>query len=77
MNQNEWSTVKIRCPFFHKEDGRSIVCEGMIPGTLTIVRFRAEKREELHVHTYCQRDYERCYLCRALTKKYDEKAPER
>ena len=67
-------TGDIGCPFFVAHGCREIVCEGMIDGCRSCLKFESEKQKGFHQETYCENGYERCemYLSIKHWKYWDE-----
>ena len=60
------------CPYFIRETGKAIYCEGVIPGSITISRFASErvKEEFQEAVCACHRYGSRCLLAEMLGKRY-------
>ena len=67
------SNVLSVCPFFVRERGTRIVCEGIVPDTLIETDFKNSRSKKLHQKCCCYSfEYRaRCSLCRAIYQKYD------
>lgn len=67
------------CPFFVKEADKSVSCEGLLPGTLTAMKFEDAEARRAYVETVCcAKDYGRlCPLAVSLTRLYDDKGKRR
>ncbi len=59
------------CPFYHKEVGARLVCEGISDGASTVTVFGNTLLKARHQSRYCRKDYGSCALCKALMSKYD------
>ena len=55
-------TGDIRCPFFVAHSEQEIVCEGMIEGCRSCLRFRETAGKKFHQDTYCEKEYKRCEM---------------
>ena len=55
-------TGDIRCPFFVAHDDREIVCEGLIDGCRSCMRFRESAGKKFHQGNYCEGDFRRCEM---------------
>lgn len=55
-------TGDIRCPFFVAHNEQEIVCEGMIDGCRSCLRFRETAGKKFHQETYCEKEYKRCEM---------------
>ena len=62
------------CPFFVRDRGNKIVCEGVLPGTLVETDFRSSDFKKEHQLFCCYSfDYaKRCSLCQAVLLKYKD-----
>lgn len=67
-----FSDVYIRCPFFLTEEGAEIRCEGLLPESQTVLRFKKREWKTKHLENCCREDYERCPLCKGLLEKYEK-----
>ena len=67
------------CPFFVKEADKSVTCEGLLPGTLTAMKFETADDRRAYVETVCcAKDCGRlCPLALSLMRLYDEKGNRR
>lgn len=66
-------SADVLCPFYRKEDNRSIYCEGIVPGSTIIFRFRGKKKFEIQHKTFCCGRYGYCEINRMLMEaKYAE-----
>ena len=52
----------IRCPFFVAHNDNEIVCEGLIDGCRTCLRFKRTDAKRFHQETFCENQYKRCEL---------------
>jgi hypothetical protein len=52
----------IRCPFFVAHSDREIVCEGMLDGCRSCLRFMNPKDKRFHQETYCEQGFRRCEM---------------
>ena len=55
-------TGDIRCPFFVAHNEQEIVCEGIIDGCRSCLRFRETAGKKFHQETYCEKEYKRCEM---------------
>ena len=55
-------TGDIRCPFFVAHSDGEIVCEGLIEGCRSCMRFREAERKAFHQETFCENQYKRCEM---------------
>ena len=69
---NSRFTVTTVCPYFIRETGNAIYCEGVIPGSTTISRFasREVKTDFQEAVCSCFRYESRCPLAQEIEKKY-------
>jgi ribosome-binding protein aMBF1 (putative translation factor) len=63
--------VRTICPYYIKEAEKSITCEGLIPHTVTMVRFASQREKVLHQRKHCEQyDAEKgCPIRAAIDKK--------
>ena len=59
-------TGDIRCPYFVAHNDREIVCEGLIDGCRSCMRFRKPGCKTFHQQTYCENQYKRCEMFLAI-----------
>ena len=59
------------CPFYHKEAGARLICEGIADGSSNVTVFGNTLLKARHQSRYCRSDYGSCALCKALMSKYD------
>ena len=60
-----------RCPFYHMEDTKSVVCEGVAPSwTITMSKDGKTGNAKGYKLMYCYDRWEECLLARALQEKY-------
>ena len=59
------------CPFYMKEAGTRLICEGITEGSSTATVFGNTLLKARHQNRYCRNDYNSCALCKALMSKYD------
>lgn len=71
---NKTGSAKAICPYYITETGQSITCEGLIPGTDTMVRFETTERKKTYQRMHCEvYEYEHCCpMAEALTRKYED-----
>jgi hypothetical protein len=71
---NTSSAANAVCPYYQRESGKSLTCEGLIDGTVCTMRFdSAEARLEWQAMSCEMHNYQRCCpLAAALEKKYEE-----
>lgn len=66
---------EVKCPFFKREDKKThrISCEGVTHNTTISLVFGEVKEVERkdYLWHYCCRDYERCEIFKAVSKKYE------
>jgi len=61
------------CPFYLREAPKSVACEGLSDGTVTLTRFTSREAKERYKLRYCDTfTYSRCPLAAALAAKYEE-----
>ena len=62
--------VKVICPFFKKEKGLEIICEGPCDGANVHLQFQKKKTKEEHMQELCEEKYESCVIHKGLMEKY-------
>lgn len=69
---NTSSAVNTVCPYYCRDHGKSITCEGLISGTLCTMRFASEQARRDWQATNCEmiNYYNCCPLAAALEEKY-------
>lgn len=71
---NSWDDSLVMCPFYLKNDGRSITCEGF-PGACTHKQIYPDgKAYRHHMRKYCQTwGFQECEVYRLIMEsKYDD-----
>lgn len=73
MASGSYQQVRVTCPFYLEDDGRSkIKCEGLVSGSICIQSFRRKCDYERHVDRFCTSNrYGDCTLAKMLAKKYE------
>jgi DNA-binding XRE family transcriptional regulator len=46
--------ARAKCPYYLKEADKSITCEGLIPSTVTMIRFASIKAKQFHQRNHCE-----------------------
>lgn len=65
--------ARIICPYYDHEAKLSITCEGVLPGSQTLSRFREEKNKQIWQETFCEtHGYCKCPLAAKLNEKYEK-----
>lgn len=62
--------VKVICPFFKKEKGLEIICEGPCDGANTHLQFQKKSAKEKHMEKFCETQYEKCATQIGIMEKY-------
>lgn len=65
-----YADVNVICPFYHRTDGKEIVCEGLCDHTQNILRFGRKDWCREYMDMHCCSDYKSCEICRAASHKY-------
>lgn len=55
-------TGDIRCPYFVAHNDGEIVCEGLIEGCRSCMRFRKPEGKTFHQETFCENQFQRCEM---------------
>ena len=66
-----WRDADAKCPFYHKLDLRSTLCEGLDNGTI-MIRFGSNRNRDRHFDALCARSWEGCPIAIILECKYEE-----
>ena len=63
------------CPFYLKEARKSITCEGLVDGTMSMTRFASEEEKQHFQGARCARyNYDAlCPIAAALMQKHEKK----
>ena len=72
--------ARVICPFYLKEAGKSITCEGLAEGTTNMMRFTSEAEKQRFQELNCEmHNYEFCCPMAAaiMRTKYSEEASTR
>lgn len=64
--------IEIKCPFYDRATDYTIICEGVIPGTMDSIRFKKSKDRTTQIKTFCCGCYERCERYAPIYSKYAE-----
>ena len=68
-----WRSADVKCPFYKSDDGKqNIFCEGLIPNSSVVVRYRRKEDYLRQIDSVCCRNYESCRVNRMLMGKYEE-----
>jgi len=67
-----YDATMIQCPFYKRHDGRhSVTCEGVMDGSLLILRFRRREDFLRQLEVFCCGRYGCCEVYRAAAEKYE------
>ena len=71
---NYTAGVRTICPFYIKESDKGITCEGIIPGTMQLIRFNSVLEKRRHQQTRCERrDYaDVCAIAKMLMERAEK-----
>lgn len=73
MASGSYYQADVRCPYYKEDNGRNrIVCEGIIPGSVTNSFFSSRQLYKTQIKNYCCNQYWRCEICTANDDKYKE-----
>lgn len=68
-----WYAADIKCPFFRAHSRTEIRCEGFVEQSSTGMLFQRPSDKLRQQHDYCEREYTKCEIYRALmSAKYDD-----
>lgn len=70
---NVGSYARAKCPYFKRERGNAVVCEGATDGSVLLLAFDDTERREAWQACRCEQlDYaQRCPIAAMLEKKYE------
>lgn len=72
MPSGSYRQVDVLCPFYASDNGKTtIACEGILPKTTMLTRFRRPKKYVHHIETACSGDYKSCEIYKILMTKYE------
>lgn len=72
MKKGEYIARSVLCPFYHKEDGNGIHCEGVSEDTTIKLIHQSSEAKKQHRRHYCSRGYKKCPIAIMLYKRYGE-----
>lgn len=62
-----------KCPFFKSHSKVTIVCEGVVPGTKSVMNFDSMDAKDVQKDTFCDGQFECCEMFRSVMRfKYIE-----
>lgn len=64
----------VKCPYYHRNNGNMICCEGVDETTTLNLTFTSKKRINEYVNTYCNCDYKQCRVHKMLDEKWSDKS---
>lgn len=60
------------CPFYQRELGKAVVCEGLEPGSVVKLEFRrGDSLSRYKGRFCCSMNWESCPIAKILTAKYE------
>ena len=66
-------TKLMRCPFFVAHSENEVVCEGLIDGCRSCMRWKKPGDKAFHQRTFCEKEYTRCEMyCSIVHWKWPE-----
>lgn len=69
--QEPWTAVDVRCPFYLRDDKRTIECEGFGEGMIVTLSCSPEKKNK-HMGTHCVGPFTRCPVYQNTMIKYTD-----
>lgn len=66
--------VFAKCPFYRTEYRKSITCEGIPDGTVTMTKFDSEELKNEYLKCNCFNWPNNCYLVKAMKGKYPDES---
>lgn len=60
------------CPFYHKDDGLKVRCEGFCNAVTIQLSFTSLEQKQVHKHTHCMEfdGYPKCPIYPVINKQY-------
>lgn len=62
----------VLCPFYKRDDDKTIVCEGIVEDSNICLRYRYEKLYRQQMELFCCDQYKKCEVYRMLMEKYQD-----
>ena len=59
-----------KCPFYHRETGERISCEGATKGATNLIIFENKRDKVRYVDKYCYDEYTKCGIYKTDLQKY-------
>ena len=63
----------VLCPYYHKEEGPKICCEGVEDGTSVHLVFSSPRQRKEYQVEKCCKDYSKCRVAATLDRKWEER----
>lgn len=73
MPSSSFDDVNAKCPFYSSSKNERIICEGITDECISILKFVGRKSRTRYRKMFCDCNYERCHLYKALEEKYAKK----
>ena len=72
MASDYWESKWAICPFYQRENGQKIVCEGVNEKSNIDIRFDTKNDKYKYVHDFCysECDHTKCIIHKSLMSKY-------
>ena len=67
---NNKSSLYAVCPFYQRNSGKIVYCEGVIGSSEVRIHFDDTANE--HLDSFCSNDWKACPVARILWQKYDD-----
>ena len=73
MSSGSYKQVEVRCPFYHRDDGRNMLCcEGVVEGSTLHWNFQKRQDLQQQMEIFCCEYYKNCEVYRMLMEaKYE------
>ena len=62
----------VLCPYYHKEEGVKICCEGVEDGTSIHVVFSSSRQRKDYQFEKCCKNYSQCRVAAMLDQKWED-----
>lgn len=74
MSSGSYIQRYVRCPFFRKDDGKTMIfCEGLMERNTITLRYDRKSDWRIQMETFCCCHYERCEVFRmVMDTRYPE-----
>ena len=71
MASGSYKQEKVVCPFYKKDSGRSITCEGIVDHSSVTLSFQFQHLADQQMKVFCCEHYRNCEVYGMLIQKYE------